>query len=326
MKNKGFSIIEVLVAVAIMTTTTLAIAELLSQFSKFRRYMDASSEFANFMNTVDVATRTENSCLGVFGTEVINPKTDNNTNTLDPDVKTSLSKVFTDNKWNNDSKEFGSYDVPIKIGPTRYYTLNNAKFPLDGQLNANVLISSVKMAKIGDPKTSKLPIKGVPQDVQTHYLRLKVRGEILRAGTSMAEALKSAQATGPGYLKEKSIDFNLVVVGSGPNAGSIAACGAETSAAGLCLDMGGTWDNGGKPGEQCNLVPGLYEDLKDQLGGCIQAGGFTRESGRCDSPHPSTGKCTCPAGYTAMQTSDFTAGGGKSSVSIDIFGCFDCTK
>lgn len=191
---------------------------------------------------------------------------------------------------NNPSKQ----SVNFRVGSNNYLTVGGATPFIYQDDTRGIRLKEVTMIR-DETKPSMAVVGGT-----SYAMKLMVVGE-----------LDATRIKGPS-LKPREYEMNVILDAQR----RIRECTVSASGA-ACEEIGGVWDpNEADPTLRC----GLY-DLFD---GCIQMAGYSKEGGSCTEVHPVTADCTCPSGYTAFEAMDFVGGGGKASVTIELFSCYKC--
>lgn len=275
MKKNGFSLIEVMIAVAVSGLTILATTQVMSSFYQFKRYLEVTSDYNQFLNEVQMMVDNNANCTNSLGNFQLNASAISNTPTQQA-IDFTVGQIF--------------YDV---TGATPFIYNN----PQSG-------VRLRRVTLIREPAIAGVAVNLPGNIAGTSYaMKLRVEGELDRT-----------RIKGPS-IKPREYSLNVTVRDSNRR---IQDC-AVTISGTYCKQMGGEWD----PMEpnlalRCNLGP--------VFGGCMQAGGYSLEGGSCTEVHPTTGNCSCPDGYDAYDAMDFVAGGGKSSVSVDLYACYRCAS
>ena len=288
MKKNGFSLIEVMIAVAITGVTALAMSQVMSHFFKFKRYLEASADYNQFLNDVQAMVDNPNRCSNSFGSLTDAGQAPLNTNGFQLNNSTLAGTA--------------AQKINFRLTPLNYTTIvAGGKPPIYNNAQIGVLIKDATIQR--DTAVAGVPVTlstGLPG---TNYrMKFRVYGEF-----------DATKIKGPS-LKSREYSLNVIVQNSNRR---IQNCSSD-AAAQACVELGGVYD-------PTQADPAMRCDLSALFGGCTQSAGFSTEGGRCTEVHPVTNDCTCPTGFSPVQSMDFIGGGGKSSIQIELFGCYKCS-
>lgn len=287
MKKNGFSLIEVLVACAIMAVGAVAMGSLMTHFFQFKKYLEVSSQYNQFLNEVEFMIQNSDKCADSFATipGIVRKFEPGTTPYTDPNGQSYL-KPFQDVKFTINGME---YDASGGVDPYMY--LN----PSSG-----VTIRNAQLASLNIPPVPTTLPDGNPGSKYSVMFRVEGR-------------LDSNQVKGPS-LKPRDYNMTLVVRNSNMR---IEGCNSQVGPAEACTELGGTYDPlATDPTKKC--------DLTSAFGGCITGGGFSTINGSCGEVNPATGGCTCPTDFEPNESADFAGGGGKSTDQVKIYACVRC--
>lgn len=287
MNNKGFTLVEVLVGVAITAITALAISQSMTYFFQFKRYLEAGAEYNQFLNDVQLMIDNTEKCANSIG---IKPDGAGNGPRTGGGFQLNASTIS-----NNPTRQ----PIDFRVG-SEDYDATGAVPDLNNDPQTGIKLREVSLVR--DPAIAPAAVTmagGVP-------------------GTSYAMVLRIVGELDPTKVKGPSLkprDYNLNVIVRNSNL-RIQDC-IEPPSSASCEEIGGVWDE-----SQPELA--LKCNLAMPMGGCMQSAGYSREGGNCTEPHPGTGGCTCPDGFEAVEAMDFVGGGGKTSLTVELFACYKC--
>jgi prepilin-type N-terminal cleavage/methylation domain-containing protein len=290
--SAGFSLVELMVAVAVGTIVSLSMASLIADLSKGNAQVRANLDYVNFATEIKWALASDHiTCDKLIG-DITFPGSD-------PAVPVLIPSF--DSNGNN-------------VDGGMIYTARNGG-PEGADINKilNTVLQLEKMELINVPNVPAPPVSISVGGVQTDFhrwttkIRLVVKKRVSGADDHSATTMRPMEMPITLYTETAT--------------GRIGLCSTNDTAS-ACREMGGVFVSADP-----NAIPPRPErcDILPAFGGCAKGGAYSiKEQGNsCTSANPYTGACSCPANYTAHTIARFPATKNATFVQKECLACTD---